>query len=160
MSQAIAKARIVHAQVVRTYEGVTNGGWNTTLRNKQPGDWAAIDSAGRAVALCLVSGCGVQLTLQLTPATERAEFARRHRIRRAKMLAVALILAMFGAFLQWLSKGEAPLIIPGAALSLIGTVSAFCLLLMLLFGGRTQRYRYEILGQEPEGVAHQVETSP
>lgn len=161
MPRPIRRVRLVHANVKRSYEGASNGGWTNTISNKKFGDWHAIAVDGSGISLsCHMPECGGRLTVRLNTAQERAAFLRNTRIRRAKWLGVSAGFIAGAAFLQWITGGEGALLVVWAVISCVSSLTFFALLLMLVFGGRMPRYDTTSTSDGPSGVTHLVETAP
>lgn len=161
MPRPIRRVRLVHANVKRSYEGASNGGWTTTISNKKPGAWQAIAVNGKSVSLsCQEYQCGGQFAVRLNTDQERMAFLRNSRIRQAKRLGVSAGFIAGAALLQWATGGEGALLIVGAVISCVSSLTFFVLLLMLIFGGRMPRYAVTSTGDpSPSGVTHLVDTA-
>lgn len=141
MTRRISQVRLIHVVTRQRYVGVMDGGWTTVEVNRRVGAWQPVSTEGQSITLaCDVYGCQAQAVFCLNDETERAQFARKARLRRAKRLGVSLIVWLAGVLLQLYGSWCLPLLIAGIALTSIGFLASVILLLMLVFGGRMPRY--------------------
>lgn len=156
MTRRISQVRLIHIVTQRRYVGVMDGGWTTVEVDRRVGNWQPASKEGQDITLaCDVHGCQAQAVFCLNDEAERAQFARKARLRRAKRLGVSLVVWLAGVLLQLYGSWCLPLLIAGIALTSIGFLTGVILLLMLVFGGRMPRYEVSF-GSQPSDTRHEV----